>query len=67
MSTITEQRPTASPSDTDDAIVHLYCECDPNISLCGIDVTDDPEYPSAEASCVVCIDLDEWVCERCDT
>lgn len=46
-----------SDGDTDDELVHYYCECNPDIALCGWDLTDREETDD-EAGCVVCADLE---------
>ena len=46
---------------------HIFC-CDPNIGLCGTDLTDVPEAPLREdAMCVVCEDLEfsDAACRGC--
>lgn len=45
---------------TDDGLVHTYC-CDENWSLCGLDITAEPEVAYSDSSdrCVVCAELDE--------
>lgn len=53
-----------------DELDHLFCECSPDISLCGTDIEDDPVIPDDEEPeqlCVVCEDLDENGCPRCLT
>lgn len=63
----TSVKPSNTSSDDDD-LDHIYCECDENISLCGIDLTGveeidkDAETPD---DCVVCIDLRDRPCQRC--
>ena len=55
---------TTGPGETLD---HIYCPCDPNLGLCGWDLTD---YIEVEASdngddCIVCAELDLAPCPRC--
>lgn len=45
---------TALPSAGDDG-VHLWC-CDDSISMCGLDISGDPEVPAEE---------DELLCPLC--
>lgn len=55
-------RRSAASSDLD----HLYC-CDPDLSLCGLDIADLDEledFPD-EDLCIVCRELGELPCERC--
>lgn len=57
MATATEPD-TWRESDTYDDIVHLYCECDPDTALCGLDISDMREATEAnDDMCVVCWDL----------
>lgn len=52
-------------STTDSDITHLYC-CNPDVALCGTDVSDVPELADdAEITCVVCADLEEQPCPTC--
>lgn len=41
---------------------HVFC-CEPDIALCGADVSDDDIVD--EADCVVCLDLEEQPCPTC--
>lgn len=34
---------TAPPDDDDDDVEHIFC-CDPDRSLCGVDISDDVEH-----------------------
>lgn len=44
---------------------HLYC-CDPDIALCGLDISDVPEGPEYDNDCPLCrLVRDEGVCPRC--
>lgn len=52
-------------STDDDGICHLYCECDPDLALCGLDVTDFEDDDDFDAFCVVCEDLVDVPCTRC--
>jgi hypothetical protein len=50
-------RPVAElTGEHDDDRVHIYC-CDKDLSLCGKDVTDEPEMPDTpdEECCAVCV------------
>lgn len=48
-------------------LVHAYCDCNENISLCGLDVTDHTEVDDwpEERDCLVCWELEKLPCERC--
>lgn len=56
-----ERLNTSSGDDLD----HTYCECDPDVALCGADVSDAPVIVEPLNPCVVCEDLDPLPCERC--
>ncbi|MFG2141886.1 hypothetical protein [Streptomyces sp. NPDC048650] len=47
--------PTAAVGNT---IAHYYC-CDPNQSLCGLELGDTSFAGDSEQDCVVCADLNE--------
>lgn len=51
-------------SDEDD-LAHLFCDCEPDESLCGADLTGDFVEMLSENDliCVVCAELS--VCDRC--
>jgi hypothetical protein len=51
------------PGGTD--LDHIYC-CDPDVALCGTDISDAPEIdPNSEINCVVCADLEFQPCALC--
>lgn len=51
---------------SDDDLDHTVC-CDENIALCGRDVTDEPWVEVGSPNqCVVCEDLWDQPCVRCD-
>ncbi len=60
---------TASHRSPPEPINHYFCPCDPDTSLCGIDMTDweDAGYVLShdEDDCVVCIDLEHEPCRKC--
>lgn len=58
--------PAVSPSrqGAGHMLNHIYC-CDPNLSLCGLDLSDVPETDS-ETDCTVCLDLEYETCPSCD-
>jgi len=49
-----------------DDLHHVYC-CDPDIALCGTDISCSEFADFDVASCVVCADLDDAdaPCDRC--
>jgi hypothetical protein len=50
--------PTINPASTgSDELNHIYC-CDPDIALCGTDISADNEVDLDVANCVVCLDLE---------
>jgi hypothetical protein len=57
--------PVALRDSGDDSFTHVVC-CNPNLALCGSDVTDvDWVGDDVEATCVVCAELEELACTRC--
>lgn len=54
----------ASTGRLADNLDHYVC-CDPNLALCGVDVTHATWSEDLPDLCVVCEDLDEFECERC--
>lgn len=53
-------------TDEPDDVAHIVCDCDDNRTLCGLDGTgmhwlEVDELPD----CVVCLDLDDFDCDRC--
>ncbi|GAA3384404.1 hypothetical protein [Streptomyces racemochromogenes] len=60
--TATQPTPTARrTSGSPDELDHLYC-CDPDIALCGTDISDH-EDNGADGSCIVCLDLEDNPCD----
>lgn len=49
---------------TDDSLDHYYCECDPDLALCGADLTAVDESLDGQM-CVVCEDLEAIECQTC--
>lgn len=49
---------TAASAPPSDEVTHVYC-CDPDRSLCGLDLTGTGPARPGEQDCVVCADLDE--------
>ncbi|MFJ9416678.1 hypothetical protein ACIRPT_21150 [Streptomyces sp. NPDC101227] len=49
---------TTTATALNDKIAHFYC-CEPDQSLCGLDLSDTPPSKDGEQDCVVCTDLDE--------
>lgn len=45
---------------------HLYC-CDPDLALCGLDLTGVPDYPEFDEDCALCVLVheDSYRCPRC--
>lgn len=57
--------PAPATSDTGSDTCHVFC-CDPDIALCGEDVSDVPEVPAGVGDdCIVCLDLETQPCPRC--
>lgn len=59
--------PKAAATHGDADLTHTVCDCTPDIALCGTDVTDQPWADgSDESTCVVCRDLEDLDCPRCN-
>lgn len=60
----TQERPLASTHD--DSVDHLFC-CDIDLSLCGLDISNQVfiEDPNNGNLCLVCDDLIEVECPNC--
>jgi hypothetical protein len=64
---MTTPAPQVTPPDTSDPdLFHWVC-CDPNVALCGTDVTRHPmrSIDSDDDPCVVCADLVNTPCDGC--
>lgn len=62
----TAPAPVATPTDLGNVTTHVFC-CNPDRALCGHDVSDHPEVDGPTPNdCVVCLDLEEQPCPRCD-
>lgn len=53
-----------------DDLSHVFCQCDPDLALCGRDITGEPksdevDWVPDEDTCVVCDDLTDSLCPRC--
>jgi hypothetical protein len=54
---VADGRVKADPDDN-----HLYC-CNPDVSLCGLDISESGELDFAdEECCPPCLDLDDLPC-----
>lgn len=53
--------PAPTTSNTSTGLTHIYC-CDPDLALCGEDLTDIPEVDEDTLLCVVCDDLEDHPC-----
>jgi len=55
-------------TSADDDLDHIYCDCDPDLGLCGSDISaaifigDDEQL---DFLCLVCDDLADDPCPRC--
>lgn len=50
----------------DDQLVHLFCDCTPDDSLCGLDISDATYNDNpADPVCVVCDDFVDEHCKEC--
>lgn len=57
MTTLTEAEPQATGAGEDPSLVHTICECNPDLALCGTDVTGEPWDQDGE-NCPECELLD---------
>ncbi len=61
--TITHEAPTNRASHD---LGHVYCCCDPDRALCGLDISAYTVQEVADEDlCVVCCHLDPVPCRRC--
>ncbi|MFH8867153.1 hypothetical protein [Streptomyces griseus] len=51
---------SAAPPDLN----HIYC-CNPDLALCGTDLSTHPIVGIDDADCVVCLDLEDDECADC--
>lgn len=59
--------PLATELEVDDDLIHLVCECDTDMALCGVKIPGDcwiPDGCDIERDCVVCLDLEDKPCGR---
>lgn len=67
MSKLATCESATSESLHDDTLYHIFCECDEDLGLCGLDISDyaisDPL--DGDPVCVVCLDLEFVPCPRC--
>lgn len=63
--TVAEERARPVPMSED--IDHLICECSPDVSLCGLDVSGVPivDDDNDDDLCLVCEDLEHIPCVVC--
>lgn len=65
---ITKTEPVTTRPKSDDDLSHIFCDCSPEVSLCGLDISDQPtaeELGDDELLCVVCDYEEEYVCQFC--
>lgn len=53
--------PAPTTNSTSTGLTHIYC-CDPDLALCGEDLTDIPTVDEDTNLCVVCEDLEDQPC-----
>jgi hypothetical protein len=58
----TAPAPTRAGGPT--SLNHIFC-CEPDIALCGADISGDEIVDYDDADCVVCLDLEDKTCPRC--
>ncbi|MFB8182554.1 hypothetical protein ACFC8N_42525 [Streptomyces sp. NPDC055966] len=58
--------PTLDLTRSDSETTHVFC-CNPDLALCGSDVSDTPVVPAGVGDdCVVCLDLEQQPCPHCE-
>jgi hypothetical protein len=58
--------PTGGDGGLSDDLVHTFCDCEPDIALCGVEVWGDEMKAGPEDTlCTVCEHLKPGLCERC--
>ena len=67
MSKLATRESPKSESLHDDTLYHIFCECDEDLGLCGLDISDlvISEPLGDDKVCVVCLDLEFVPCSRC--
>lgn len=60
------EQPTSSDMGVKGRLDHVVCECEPNVALCGTDVSDYP-WGRESVNCQVCDHMEMWACPRCGT
>ena len=61
------QQQKDATTGTGEPLDHIYCPCDPNLGLCGYDLTGYTEVEAfaSDDECIVCADLELAPCPRC--
>lgn len=52
-------------ADDSDDLVHIVCDCNNTLTLCGVEAEIDAGDWDESEECVVCVDLSKQPCERC--
>lgn len=61
---VSRPRPESVIAQSVGDVDHLYC-CDPDLSLCGEDISAEPEVTVFTNLCPLCDVLDAYLCLRC--
>jgi hypothetical protein len=67
VNTVLLPRPVDIGNDPDE-VDHLYCPCTPDLALCGVDVSEEPEHDvPVNPVCGLCLLLDnaDYQCAGC--
>jgi hypothetical protein len=59
-----DAQPSTSSADLIGDVDHLYC-CDPDVALCGIDLSTVAEGHEFPDLCTLCMLADLGLCPRC--
>lgn len=46
-------------------MTHLFCDCNEDVSFCGLDISALPCDEDINEYCIVCAEMSEKPCERC--
>lgn len=63
-----DTEPSTTNNNDDGDILHYYCDCEPEIAVCGKDLTGTAEVEKMgdnDQLCVVCEELFDFPCKRC--
>ncbi|MFI7678531.1 hypothetical protein [Actinophytocola sp. NPDC049390] len=66
MSTQTQTLPEQmTETDWDEGLVHVFCDCDENVSMCGAPLTGPIIDHPTDDDCPLCVLIEDDPCPRC--